>query len=157
MQWLHTSYHSNKLGQLIQSHFLNTKLLYIRFINTWKSHSSDQLRFRSNCLYVVHSRHGALAKDVQVGRVEYQYFRQILEYLSSQVKSSQTIRVFEHIFASIFDSRLSNLPSIHQFYYSALTGLRTRTFSIHLNNESQVRTPLRQNLTDRFQVASSCL
>ena len=48
---------------------------------------------------------------------------------------------------NIFDSGLSNSTSIHQFYYSALTWLRSPTFSIRLDDESQVGTPLRQYLT----------
>ena len=42
----------------------------------------------------------------------------------------------------IFDSRSSNSTLIHQLYYSALTGLKSQTFSIRLNNKSRVRTPL---------------
>ena len=42
----------------------------------------------------------------------------------------------------IFDSRSSNSTLIHQLYYSASTWLRSQTFSIPLNNESRVGTPL---------------
>ena len=50
------------------------------------------------------------------------------------------------IFNSVFDFRLSNSTMIHQIYYSASIQLRSRTFSIHLDNESLVGTPLRRNL-----------
>ena len=52
---------------------------------------------------------------------------------------------------SIFASRSSNSPSIHQFYYSASTRLRSQTFSIRLEDESGVGTPLRQNLVKSQQ------
>ena len=63
------------------------------------------------------------------------------------------------MFASIFDSRSSNSPSIHQFYYSASTRLKSQTFSIRLNDESRVGTPLRQNLVVincRYSFAQLC-
>ena len=45
---------------------------------------------------------------------------------------------------SIFDLRSSNSPLIHQFYYSALTQLRSKIFSICLDDKSQVGTPASQ-------------
>ena len=54
------------------------------------------------------------------------------------------------IFASVLDSRSSNSTSIHQFYYSASTRLRAQTFTIRLDDESQVGTPLRLNLLLTF-------
>ena len=54
--------------------------------------------------------------------------------------------IFDSVFDSIFDSRSSNSTTIHQIYYSASTWLRSRTFSICLDVESWVRTPLCQNL-----------
>ena len=50
------------------------------------------------------------------------------------------------MFDSIFDSGSSNSTSIHLFYYLASTQLISPTFSICLNNESRVGTPLRQCL-----------
>ena len=65
------------------------------------------------------------------------------------------------IFASIFDLRLSNSSSIHQFYYSASIRLRSQTFSIRLNDESWVRIPLCRYLKtiflDCFQTTSFLL
>ena len=54
--------------------------------------------------------------------------------------------IFDSVFDSIFDSRSSNSTTIHQIYYSASTWPRSRTFSICLDVESWVRTPLCQNL-----------
>ena len=45
----------------------------------------------------------------------------------------------------LLDIRLES-TMIHQIYYSALTRLRSRTFSIHLDDEFRVGTPLRRNL-----------
>ena len=50
------------------------------------------------------------------------------------------------IFDSIFDLRSSNSTSIHQFQDSALTRLRLQSFSIRLDIESRVGTPLRPYL-----------
>ena len=47
------------------------------------------------------------------------------------------------MFDSIFDSGSSNSTSIHLFYYLASTQLKSPTFSIRLNDESRVGTPLR--------------
>ena len=51
----------------------------------------------------------------------------------------------------------SNSTLIHQFYYSALTWLRSPTFSIRLNNESPVGTPLRRYLLSVINDLYNCL
>ena len=43
-----------------------------------------------------------------------------------------------------------NSTSIHQFYYSASTRLKSLTFSIRLDDKSRVRTPLRRYLVKSF-------
>ena len=58
----------------------------------------------------------------------------------------EPIKKDPEIFNSIFDSGSSNLTSIHQFYYSALTQLRSPTFSIRLDDDDN-RTPLCQYLS----------
>ena len=50
--------------------------------------------------------------------------------------------IFDSVFDSIFNSGSSNSTSIHQFYYSASTRLRSPTFNIRLDDESRVGTPL---------------
>ena len=57
--------------------------------------------------------------------------------------------MFALVLNSIFDSRLSNSTSIHQFCDSASTWLRLRSFGIRLDDESLVGTQLRRNLTLR--------
>ena len=54
--------------------------------------------------------------------------------------------IFNSVIDSIFDSGSSNSTPIHQFYYSASTRLRSPTFSIRLDDESRVGTPLRRYL-----------
>ena len=49
--------------------------------------------------------------------------------------------IFDSVFDLIFDSRSSNSTTIHQIYESASTQLRSRTFSIRLDDESRVGTP----------------
>ena len=72
--------------------------------------------------------------------------------------------MFNSIFDSIFDSRLSKSTSLHQFYDSASTWLRLQSFGIRLDNKPWVRTPLRRNLegivwlkiNKHFTLKSSC-
>ena len=47
--------------------------------------------------------------------------------------------IFDSVFDLIFDSRSSNSTSIHQFYNSASTQLRSPTFNICLDDESRAR------------------
>ena len=74
-------------------------------------------------------------------RVEYLYFRRIWQILV----------IFDSVFDSIFDLGSSNSTSIHQFYYSALTRLRSMTFRIRLDDKSGVGTPFRRYLKHRLR------
>ena len=56
--------------------------------------------------------------------------------------------IFDSVVESIFDSRSSNSTTFHQIYSSALTRLRSQTFSICIDDESWVGTPLRRNLLE---------
>ena len=63
------------------------------------------------------------------------------------LKNSALISIFASIISLIFNMRLSNSPSIHQFYYLDSTILRSQTFSIRLDDKSRVGTRLHWYLT----------
>ena len=93
---------------------------------------------------------------IRLDLVEYQYFRQILQIFAESCRVEPNYSCFwpfmghSPIFDLIFNSRSSNSASIHQFYYLASTWLRSLTFSIRLDDESRVGTPLRRYLTHTF-------
>ena len=55
-----------------------------------------------------------------------------------RLKSESNTCILDSVFDSIFDSGSSNSTSIHQFYYSASTQLRSLTFCIRLDDKSRV-------------------
>ena len=61
-----------------------------------------------------------------------------LLYLKTRLIYFIFVLIFDSVFDSIFDSGSSNSTSIHQFYYSASTRLRSSTFTIRLDDESWV-------------------
>ena len=77
-------------------------------------------------------------------------YEKVGPYIRLESKSNTFLYLKIHL---IFNSRLgiqlnirlglSNSTSIHQFYYSAFTWLRSPTFSIRLNDQSRVGTLLR--------------
>ena len=83
-------------------------------------------------------------------------------YYLNQVKTRllylKTHLTFDIRLGIQLDIRLgsSNSTSIRQFYYLASTWLRSPTFSIRLDDESPVRTPLRRYLHRTFQSWTKC-
>ena len=84
-----------------------------------------------------------MAQNLTRGRVDYLYFRRI----SRIVVELSRIGPRDWCFLdSVLDSGLNNSTPIHHFYYSESTRLRTQSFSIRLDGECQVGTPVRRYL-----------
>ena len=83
----------------------------------------------------------------RIGRTEKTLLPDFSKNSTFILKNSALISIFASIISLIFNMRLSNSPSIHQFYYLDSTILRSQTFSIRLDDKSRVGTRLHWYLT----------
>ena len=127
LKYLKIKHYCQDLNNRLKVHYLNghvtTSLNH--FIYSWL------LRCRT--------ARGSSIGLFHVGPIKVKACKKTSENTSTPPCYSKNIRL-------IFDMRSSNLTTIHQIYYSASTWLRSRTFSIRLDDESRVGTPLRRNL-----------